>query len=461
METTKKDKYVLLNDDSDLEEFDKINVGLIPPNQKEGKKYLSKTKVRRRCSTCCNLRWACHTFFIFLLLISQVVLSLAVVKLYWDLEDIKRDQLTKEISEPGILDGEKLALQKLEKTSSEQLYSRINSLSSQFKELNTSVVGMMTHMNEDKQGENTGFKYLSEVQNMKNLEEKVTGMSNKMRILQLMVEGLQGNSSGMLPNAKVPAESTQLSYNKTIVLSIQIMKGEILQLEEMMDGLTQQFAILENSTVTWLSTLQNQLYNVTDVANHLQSRIAEGLDSAFAQITQLEDDIRHSENVSANNNFPGDSDISASSYSGVSSYLTHPTGNPTQSPPGTAHQSHRALTENDANDSGILDQASFNDYSSGMQAATAEEPPTSAIEVVKDTSEEKYNLDIVSIKNFSDLKSFFYGADKDADGYLSYTEIVDFLQEEAPTEDEMERFDEDHNYMFSYSEMLKALGLDD
>ncbi|XP_043917598.1 uncharacterized protein LOC122793532 isoform X2 [Protopterus annectens] len=432
METTKKDKYVLLNDDSDLEEFDKINVGLIPPNQKEGKKYLSKTKVRRRCSTCCNLRWACHTFFIFLLLISQVVLSLAVVKLYWDLEDIKRDQLTKEISEPGILDGEKLALQKLEKTSSEQLYSRINSLSSQFKELNTSVVGMMTHMNEDKQGENTGFKYLSEVQNMKNLEEKVTGMSNKMRILQLMVEGLQGNSSGMLPNAKVPAESTQLSYNKTIVLSIQIMKGEILQLEEMMDGLTQQFAILENSTVTWLSTLQNQLYNVTDVANHLQSRIAEGLDSAFAQITQLEDDIRHSENVSANNNFPGDSDISASSYS-----------------------------ENDANDSGILDQASFNDYSSGMQAATAEEPPTSAIEVVKDTSEEKYNLDIVSIKNFSDLKSFFYGADKDADGYLSYTEIVDFLQEEAPTEDEMERFDEDHNYMFSYSEMLKALGLDD
>lgn len=58
-----------------------------------------------------------------------------------------------------------------------------------------------------------------------------------------------------------------------------------------------------------------------------------------------------------------------------------------------------------------------------------------------------------------DLQVFFYGADKNANGYLTLTEIEKVLGEDAPQKEELEEFDDDNNKMYSYLELRKALEL--
>lgn len=65
------------------------------------------------------------------------------------------------------------------------------------------------------------------------------------------------------------------------------------------------------------------------------------------------------------------------------------------------------------------------------------------------------------IKSFIsiDLQIFFYGADNDANGCLTYNEIESLLGEETPEQELLELFDADNNKMFSYVELIRAFGL--
>lgn len=54
---------------------------------------------------------------------------------------------------------------------------------------------------------------------------------------------------------------------------------------------------------------------------------------------------------------------------------------------------------------------------------------------------------------------FFYGADNNVNGYLTYNEIQRLLGEETPEEKQLELFDADNNKMFSYLELMRAFGL--
>lgn len=57
-----------------------------------------------------------------------------------------------------------------------------------------------------------------------------------------------------------------------------------------------------------------------------------------------------------------------------------------------------------------------------------------------------------------DLQIFFYGADNDASGYLTYNEIASLLGEETPEQEQRELFDAD-NKVFFYPELIRASGL--
>lgn len=58
-----------------------------------------------------------------------------------------------------------------------------------------------------------------------------------------------------------------------------------------------------------------------------------------------------------------------------------------------------------------------------------------------------------------DLQVFFYGADNNANGYLTYNEIESLLGEETPEQEQLELFDADNNKMFSHLELMRAFGL--
>ncbi|XP_074850073.1 uncharacterized protein LOC142012924 [Carettochelys insculpta] len=90
MEAGKHEKYVLLNEDSDVEEFDKSKVALMHHPQ-DGKTCLKSSQAFLAHF---HLRRLCHVFFILLLLTSQVFLSLFVLKLHQELETLKQKQVT-------------------------------------------------------------------------------------------------------------------------------------------------------------------------------------------------------------------------------------------------------------------------------------------------------------------------------------------------------------------------------
>ncbi|EPY80595.1 hypothetical protein CB1_000816027 [Camelus ferus] len=73
--------------------------------------------------------------------------------------------------------------------------------------------------------------------------------------------------------------------------------------------------------------------------------------------------------------------------------------------------------------------------------------------------EEKPKIIISFIKNLTDLQIFFYGADHNANGYLTYSEIESLLGEETPAQEQLELFDADNNKTFSYPELIRAFGL--
>ncbi|XP_042201301.1 EF-hand calcium-binding domain-containing protein 14-like [Callorhinchus milii] len=91
-----KEKYVLLGDDSDgeNEEYNKMKLSSV--NAQHGKRYSAS---RFRCFAWCQPQWICHSFFILLLLLSQVGLFLYVLNLHGEIAKIKVGQTTRQQKE--------------------------------------------------------------------------------------------------------------------------------------------------------------------------------------------------------------------------------------------------------------------------------------------------------------------------------------------------------------------------
>lgn len=79
----------------------------------------------------------------------------------------------------------------------------------------------------------------------------------------------------------------------------------------------------------------------------------------------------------------------------------------------------------------------------------------------KDNPEELDHISVSFLKSRADFQVFFYGADKDADGYLTYDEIKNVLAEEVPREDLLQHFDSDHDRLYSYTELIGTFFLKD
>ncbi|XP_075051889.1 uncharacterized protein LOC142138794 [Mixophyes fleayi] len=79
----------------------------------------------------------------------------------------------------------------------------------------------------------------------------------------------------------------------------------------------------------------------------------------------------------------------------------------------------------------------------------------------KDEPGELYHISTSLLKSRADFQVFFYGTDKDADGYLTYDEIKNVLGEEALSKEELLQHIDDPNRMYSYTDLMKMFSLKD
>ncbi|XP_041435580.1 uncharacterized protein LOC108706713 [Xenopus laevis] len=90
---------------------------------------------------------------------------------------------------------------------------------------------------------------------------------------------------------------------------------------------------------------------------------------------------------------------------------------------------------------------------------TTRDSTTMPLSSQKEISEDIFQISIPFLKSRSDFQVFFYGADKDANGFLTYDEIKKVLGDETPIEDMLLQFDKDQNRMYSYTELLRTFHL--
>ncbi|XP_023962189.2 uncharacterized protein LOC112059747 [Chrysemys picta bellii] len=229
--------------------------------------------------------------------------------------------------------------------------------------------------------------------------------------------------------------------NMSTAMEFQEMKGRIMQLQNHMLNFTGQFLNMEgrddslmhslnsqNLFESKMNVMEKQFNNATEALNSLQNRLEEGLDSVFLQISQLKDDFYFIEN------FLNHTDMGSSK-----SYASTP----------------EFLKETEEDTPSTLSPSSQN-YAPDSHPIHLDRQ-TQAME--PETVEEKHKINIPFIKKLTDLQVFFYDADKNANGYLTFTEIEKVLGEDAPQKEELEEFDDDNNKMYSYLELRKALEL--
>uniref|UniRef100_A0A8C5P719 EF-hand domain-containing protein n=1 Tax=Leptobrachium leishanense TaxID=445787 RepID=A0A8C5P719_9ANUR len=177
------------------------------------------------------------------------------------------------------------------------------------------------------------------------------------------------------------------------------------------------------------NALERQFNNMTGALNSLQNHLEENLGTVFTQISQLRDDIYFFENA-LNHSKP-------ERFGEVET-----TQNPTKE--------------------GISDGTDLQfTASQTIQILPEKRTTMQPISKLNEVSNMMYRISIPFLKSRTDFQVFFYGADKDANGYLSYDEIKNVLGEEAPSEDILHQFDEDQNRNYSYVELLKAFELQD
>ncbi|XP_068136860.1 EF-hand calcium-binding domain-containing protein 14-like [Hyperolius riggenbachi] len=189
-------------------------------------------------------------------------------------------------------------------------------------------------------------------------------------------------------------------------------------------------SIQQSQWLKYEKALERQFNNMTTALNSLQNRLEEGLDVVFSQISQLRDDVYFIEN-SLNQTKQG--------HLGINETILKPT---------------RVITDQPLTDSR---------FTTSQIADVTEKTQTSVQPVSKQNPDpqELYHISVSFLKSRADFQVFFYGADKDADGYLTYDEMKNVLGDEAPDEELLQQFDRDQNKMYSYTELIRTFFLKD
>ncbi|XP_056421476.1 EF-hand calcium-binding domain-containing protein 14-like isoform X2 [Hyla sarda] len=196
--------------------------------------------------------------------------------------------------------------------------------------------------------------------------------------------------------------------------------------------------------IKYEKALERQFNNMTTALNSLQNRLEEGLELSFSHISQLRDDVYFIEN-SLNRTKQerlGENETAMRSNKMRSTVQTV-TEPQTHAPPATlvsnAEVPDSPLTEN-------------------IQII-----PSTAPAVSQENKEprEQHRVPTSFLKTRADFQVFFYGADKDADGYLTYEEIKNVLGDESPSEELLLHFDTDQDTLYSYTELKRTFLLKD
>ncbi|XP_048412635.1 uncharacterized protein LOC125464332 isoform X4 [Stegostoma tigrinum] len=410
-EPKKKDKYVLLDDDSECEteEFNKMKMSWMDTRSvKDGKKYT--TCRAGRCSAWCQPQWICHTIFIFVLLVSQVFLFLYVLRQQWELEILK---LERGVSKP------QEAIHQFDK----QLYNEINKV-----EGNANIASDPEEPHDKK---------------VNIMQGSIIHIRENLNLMQAKCEELTRNVEDKSTNNQEFSRLYKLVWklNVSTVSSTLEIKDEIHELRNLTAELTQQFRSMEtnlhslrdltNTQVTELEQFEESLERMHNVSENLkshQSQLEQDLDSNFQQISQLKDEIYQKEDALNQTSQPS---ATMAQLQIESTPYTLP--QQLESSKVTSLMSHEV--------DGKLD---------------VQTPPTENTSL---KSVLRNIISIPSITNLKALKSFFYGADWTGHGYLTYRDLVNTLGRWAPTEENIKQFDENNDDRFSYTEMIKALGL--
>ncbi|XP_041446364.1 EF-hand calcium-binding domain-containing protein 14 isoform X2 [Xenopus laevis] len=357
MDETKQEKYSLLHDESDLEEYEKIKVG--QKMHQNGKSYIRRSSLG---STLGQPQWLCHTVFIMLLVCSQAALCIFVLTIHIDIKTIKVEHgaLHKNTVEMAV------HLQPIDNTS------------------------LSKHENVTQMGvEPTIKKQLQELNVMDNVN-----LLKRLHTLETNMKSLKNIVS---------------SHGEDL---------EILKVQQEVEGVKHENA------------LQRQLNNISRDLNGFHIRLEEGLDLAFSQISQLRDDVFFLENTLND---------SKQERFGIKESTQKPTKKETMVQTTTHLLPTVPLT--------------------GIQILlknTMRDSTTMPMSSQKDIPEE---ISIPFLKSRSDFQVFFYGADKDANGFLTYAEIKNVLGDETPSEDILLHFDEDQDTMYSYTELIRTFHL--
>ncbi|XP_067874007.1 EF-hand calcium-binding domain-containing protein 14-like [Heterodontus francisci] len=438
----KKEKYILLDDDSDCEteEVNKMKMSLMDTRSvKDGKKYT--TSRADTCSAWCQPQWICHSFFIFILFMSQVFLFLYVLKQHWEIEIIKLEQAIGKQKEPSQQFDNQLYSEVGKVEGNANIKSKLEELHKKFEEIRTSVSQNKTLKNGDPT--EAQVHNLQEIQALDKkiniMQDSITNIKENLNLLQAKCEELKDNVEDK------PTVNQDLSklykfmhkLNESTVSSSMGIKDEIHELRNLTSDLTHKFRSMEtnlhslaelvNTQATELDQFEvslERMHNISENLKSHQSQLEQELDSNYRQISQLRDEVYQSEDALNRTSQPSAQvQVQSTPYSPQQ----------TESIKVTSLMSH----EDDEN----LDA------------------PTSTTEGTIHTSAIRNIISISSITNLKALQSFFYEADWTGHGYLTYRDLVNNLGQWAPTEEEIKQFDENNDDRFSYAEMINALGL--
>ncbi|XP_053317417.1 EF-hand calcium-binding domain-containing protein 14-like [Spea bombifrons] len=205
----------------------------------------------------------------------------------------------------------------------------------------------------------------------------------------------------------------------------------------------------QTETKKYENALERQFNNITRALNSLQNRLEENLDSANSQISQLREDVYFIENSLNNTKQERLGEIGTTQRETRKRITMQMTSDPffTTAPTWLV--------------SNMKKEEMADDRTTSFQIYQRADATMQQISKQNEKTEVMYPLSIPFLKRRTDFQVFFYGADKDANGYLTYDEIKRVLGEEAPNEDALVQFDDDDNKMYSYTELLRILQLRD
>ncbi|XP_033891997.2 EF-hand calcium-binding domain-containing protein 14-like [Acipenser ruthenus] len=266
---TEKEKYALLNGDSDLEDELKINPVLI---ENEKKRPIKITNYK------CQHHLLCLTAFIILLTVVQVLFSICVVKMYWKIQELQVGQhVLQETGRSSRL--ELIEMSAVKKNASEQedlqLESKLNLCQQKIMHMDSKIEDI--------------------TQNMESLESGYEKMKNDIEL---------NNRDALYEKETSKFFDIVTKLNRTTSIGLIAFMQKLLQLQSTIDHVTSRVHNLEDSFAskvqdannTKLQNIEDELSTMSANTDSLESKMAQGLSHASSQITQLMLDMTHLKN---------------------------------------------------------------------------------------------------------------------------------------------------------------------